>query len=119
MAATAAAPAVDGAVAGDREHPGPEGALVAGEAVEAVDDPQPGLGGQVLARPGGQGVQVAEQAGLQVAPEDAEGSLVAGGGGASTAVKEGPIRAITLTGPARYLSTGPPSARSVQLVRSG
>jgi hypothetical protein len=39
----AAAPAVDGAVPGDGEDPGPEGALVAGEAGEAVHHPQPGL----------------------------------------------------------------------------
>jgi hypothetical protein len=80
-AAGASAPAVDGAMAGHGEDPGPEGALVAGEAGEAVHHPQPGLGGQVLARSGGQRVQVAEQAGLQVPPEHAEGSLVAGGGG--------------------------------------
>jgi hypothetical protein len=95
--AGAAAPTVDGPVAGDDEHPGPERPLVAGEAVQPAHHPQPGLGGQVLAGPGGQGVEVAQQARLQVAPEDAEGQLVATGGGGQHGLERGADhRAITL-----------------------
>jgi CheY-like chemotaxis protein len=104
--ADAAPPAVDGPVPGHREHPGPERPFVAGEAVEPLRDPQPGLGGQVLAGPGGQGVEVAQQAGLQVAPEDAEGQLVATGGGGQHGLERGADhRAIKLPVRAAYCQT--------------
>jgi hypothetical protein len=76
-------------VPGDGEDPGPERPLVAGEAAKAPDHPQPGLGGQVLAGAWGQGVQVAQQARLQVAPEDAEGLVVSAGGGIQHRVEGG------------------------------
>jgi CheY-like chemotaxis protein len=87
--AGAAPPAVDGPVAGHGEHPGPERPLVAGEATQPPHHPQPGLGGQVLAGPRGQGVEIAHQARLQVTPEDAEGQLVATGGGGQHGLERG------------------------------
>ena len=75
--------------------------LVAGEGGEALDDAQPGLGGQVFARSGGEGVQVAQEAWLEVAPEGTEGQLVAVGGGGQHRLEGGADHgAITLPGPA-------------------
>ena len=71
-AAGGVAQVVQGAVPGDGGGPAAEVVVVAGEAGQVAGDLEPGLGRDVLGVLADQGVQVAQQPGLDVAVQDPE-----------------------------------------------
>jgi hypothetical protein len=68
---------VEGAVAGDGGDPAAEAVVVAVEGFEVAGDLEPGFGGDVFGVVADDGAQVAQEAGLGVAVEGAEGVGVA------------------------------------------